>query len=128
MKKIKTKMKGLAITFFIITISTIFIVPSTAIARQDLMPAPRLYAKYPTTLVWKWHHENPYRWNVYISIDDGITFFLIEDYWHYGYSRSFAPDGGSSYMYIVGVDIYGNEVTRHSNIVRPDDAKIKNAE
>ena len=40
----------------------------------------------------------------------------------YGDARQFAPDGGGELHYIVGVDADGNEITQHSNAVRPDDA------
>ena len=48
---------------------------------------------------------------------------MPEGYWMYGADRKFAPDGGGELMYIVGVDKNGVEITMHSNVVRPDDAK-----
>ena len=90
---------------------------------QHPMCAPVLAPKYPDLLVWKWpHRRDPYKWNVFISLDKGKTFFMPSDYWMYGNARQFAPDGGSEPAYIVGVDKNGKEVTKHSNIVIPDDA------
>ena len=39
-----------------------------------------------------------------------------------GEGREFAPDGGSEFHFIVGVDADGNEISERSNTVRPDDA------
>jgi hypothetical protein len=92
-------------------------------ARQHrLLPAPVLRAAYPTLLQWDWNLANPYKWNVWTSLDGGVSYFLTEDYWHYGDSRQFAPDGGSELYFIVGVDAGGKEITHRSNAVRPDDA------
>jgi len=99
-------------------------VPPQHSCEKAHMYALVLSPKYPDLLVWKWNHPDPYRWNVYISLDGGKTYFLIEDYWAYGNKRQFAPDGGSEWMYIVGVDQSGKEVTKHSNAVRPDDAPV----
>ncbi len=85
--------------------------------------APKLSPEYPTLLTWKWHHEDPYRWNVYSLLYGGTTEVLVDDYWARGSARQFAPDGGSAPMFIVGVDQYGHEITGRSNIVRPDDAR-----
>ena len=57
-----------------------------------------------------------------MSMDGGNSYFLVEDYWGYGDARQFAPDGGGELYYIVGIDDSGREITKHSNIVRPDDA------
>ena len=121
-KYTRTLQIGLLFIIPILLISCIG--PSTAEARTKIMHAPLLAPKYPDLLVWKWHYKNPYRWNVWISLDNGKSFFFIDDYWGYGSARQFAPDGGSELMYIVGVDQQGKEVTLHSNIVRPDDAPI----
>ena len=59
---------------------------------------------------------------MWTSLDGGVSYFLTEDYWHYGDSRQFAPDGGSEFYLIVGVDATGKEITHRSNTVRPDDA------
>ncbi|HEY9175021.1 MAG TPA: hypothetical protein VI136_22255 [Verrucomicrobiae bacterium] len=92
-------------------------------ARQNrLLPAPVLRAAYPTLLQWDWNLANPYKWNIWTSLDGGVSYFLTEDYWHYGDSRQFAPDGGSEFYLIVGVDATGKEITHRSNAVRPDDA------
>ena len=40
----------------------------------------------------------------------------------YGDARQFAPDGGSEFYFIVGVDAAGVEITERSNWIRPDDA------
>ena len=58
-----------------------------------------------------------------MSMNGGATYILIEDYWMYGDARQFAPDGGGELYYAVGVDKDGNEITQHSNIVRPDDGQ-----
>ncbi len=89
---------------------------------NGLLPAPVLVAQYPTLLVWSWTLANPYKWNVWTSLNGGVSYFLTEDYWHYGDSRQFAPDGGSEFYFIVGVDATGKEITHRSNAVRPDDA------
>jgi hypothetical protein len=92
-------------------------------ARQHkLLPAPVLAPQYPSLLVWDWNLANPYKWNVWLTLDGGATYFMPEDYWMYGAARQFAPDGGSELYFIVGVDQAGKEVTHRSNIVRPDDA------
>lgn len=89
---------------------------------NGLLPAPVLRAQYLTLLVWDWSLANPHKWNVWTSLDGGVSYFLTEDYWHYGDSRQFAPDGGSEFYLIVGVDVTGKEITHRSNAVRPDDA------
>ena len=81
-----------------------------------------LRAAFPDLLQWDWLLPNPYKWNVWMSMDGGNTYILIEDYWGYGDARQFAPDGGGELYYIVGIDDTGREITKHSNIVRPDDA------
>jgi hypothetical protein len=86
--------------------------------------APILSAMYPSSIVWKWHRPDPYRWNVYQSLDNGATYFFTEDNWAWGNARRFAPDGGSELMFVVGVDRSGKEITGHSNAVRPDDAPV----
>ena len=57
-----------------------------------------------------------------MSLDEGGTWTLLEDYWTGGDGREFAPDGGSELYLIVGVDANGREITQRSNSVRPDDA------
>ncbi len=102
-----------------------FFVPVTVFGSTDThikMHAPKLSPEYPTMLTWKWHHENPYRWNVYSLLYGGTTEVLVDDYWAWGSARQFGPDGGSAPMFIVGVDQFGTEITGRSNIVRPDDA------
>jgi hypothetical protein len=91
-------------------------------ALPTLLPAPVLRAVYPDLLQWDWDLSNPYKWNVWMSLNGGTSWMLIEDYWMYGDARQFAPDGGSELYYIVGIDASGNEITKHSNAVRPDDA------
>jgi hypothetical protein len=90
--------------------------------KHHLLPAPVLRAAYPTLLRWDWDLPNPYKWNFWLSWDDGVSWNHVEDYWKYGDAREFAPDGGSELYYIVGVDASGREITQHSNFVRPDDA------
>jgi len=92
--------------------------------RHRLQPAPVLRAAYPDLLQWDWDLPNPYKWNVWMSMDGGNSYFLVEDYWGYGDARQFAPDGGGELYYIVGIDVTGREITKHSNIVRPDDAPV----
>ena len=89
-----------------------------------LLPAPVLRAAYPDLLQWDWDLPNPYKWNVWMSLDGGASWMLVEDYWTYGDGRQFAPDGGSELYYIVGVDEFGREITEHSNVIRPDDALV----
>ena len=96
-----------------------------AVQRREghLLPAPVLRPKYPSKLVWNWDRLNPYKWNVWQSLDGGATFFLVDGYWMYGDARQFAPDGGGELHFIVGVDANGKEITQHSNAVRPDDGQ-----
>ena len=95
-------------------------------ARQKL-PAPVLRTQYPSLLAWDWNLANPFKWNVWQSLDGGASYILIEDYWAYGAARQFSPDGGSELHFIVGVDASGKEITHRSNAVRPDDATAPNA-
>ena len=92
--------------------------------RHRLLPAPVLRAAYPDLLRWDWDLPNPYKWNVWMSMDGGNSYFLVDDYWVYGDARQFAPDGGGELYYIVGIDETGREITKHSNLVRPDDAPV----
>ena len=92
--------------------------------RHRLLPAPVLRPVYPSLLQWDWALANPFRWNVWQSLDNGVTWTLIADYWADGSARQFAPDGGSERYFIVGVNELGRELTEHSNIVRPDDAPL----
>ena len=87
-----------------------------------LLPAPVLRAAYPDLLQWDWDLLDPFKWNVWMSLDGGVSWMLVDDYWTYGADRQFAPDGGSELYYIVGVDEFGNEITEHSNLICPDDA------
>ena len=98
--------------------------PAKSYRHHDLhhLHAPTLSPAYPSLLTWKWNYPNPYQWYIYISLDNGRTFQHISDYWAYGNARQFAPDGGSEYMFIVGVDSSGKEITKRSAVVRPDDA------
>ena len=89
-----------------------------------LLPAPVLRPEYPDKLAWNWSLPNPYKWNVWMSLDGGTSWMLVDDYWTYGDGRRFAPDGGFELYYIVGVDASGNEITEHSNLARPDDAPV----
>jgi hypothetical protein len=89
-----------------------------------LLPAPVLRAAYPDLLQWDWDLPNPYKWNVWMSLDNGASWMLVEDYWTYGDARQFTPDGGSELYYLVGVDEFGNEITEHSNLICPDDAPV----
>jgi hypothetical protein len=90
--------------------------------QHKLLPAPVLVAQYPTQVVWTWDYANPYRWNAYLSLNNGVTWQF--DDWKTGDARMYAPDGGSSLILIVGVDESGNEITERSNAVRPDDAPL----
>ncbi|MEI8292146.1 MAG: hypothetical protein WCH99_21965, partial [Verrucomicrobiota bacterium] len=91
-------------------------------AQAPLLPAPVLRPAYPDLLQWDWDCPNPYQWNVYVSLDGGVTFFMPEGYWVSGEGREFAPDGGSELYFIFGVDADGRVITQHSNPVCPDDA------
>jgi len=91
-------------------------------AHFTLLPGPVLTGLWDPLLTWTWDGPDPYKWNVWLSWDGGVSWMMPEDYWHYGASRQFAPDGGSELYFIVGVDEFGREITEHSNIVRPDDA------
>ena len=88
---------------------------------NGLLPAPVLRAAYPDLLQWDWDSPNPYQWNVYVSLDGGVTFFMPGEYWVDGEGREFAPDGGSEIYFVVGVDANGREITQRSNPVCPDD-------
>lgn len=90
----------------------------------QLLPAPVLRAQYPDKLAWDWDLPNPYKWNVWLSSNGGDSWLLVDDYWTYGNGRLFAPDGGGELYYIVGVDVFGREITEHSNLIRPDDAPL----
>jgi hypothetical protein len=92
--------------------------------KHRLQPAPVLRPAFPDLLQWDWDLPNPYKWNVWMSMDGGNSYILIEDYWMYGDARQFAPDGGGELYYIVGIDETGREITAHSNIVRPDDGPL----
>jgi hypothetical protein len=85
-----------------------------------VLPAPVLVAQYPTMAVWTWNYTNPFRWNAYLSLNNGAT-YQFDDF-VYGDARQYSPDGGSSLLLIVGVDATGKEITHRSNAVRPDDA------
>ena len=87
-----------------------------------MLTAPVLRAAYPDLLRWDWDLPNPHKWNVWTSLNGGASWFLTEDYWMYGDARQFAPDGGSEFYFIVGVDAAGVEITERSNWIRPDDA------
>ena len=89
-----------------------------------LLPPPVLRAVYPSKLAWTWDLPNPYKWNVWQSLDGGVSYFLVDGYWMYGADRLFAPDGGGEFHYIVGVNTDGKEITQHSNAIRPDDAPM----
>ena len=89
---------------------------------NHLLPAPVLRPKYPDLIVWDWDLQNPYKWKFWMSLNGGVSYIFISDYWMYGDARQFAPDGGSELFYVVGMDRDGKEITQHSNVVRPDDA------
>ncbi len=89
--------------------------------KGHLLPPPVLRAAWPDLLQWDWDLPNPYKWNVWLSLDGGATYFLPTGYWMYGDARQFAPDGEELH-YIVGVDADGKEITQHSNAVHPSDA------
>ena len=82
--------------------------------------SPLLRPQYPSLAVWEWPYPDPARWNAYLSLDGGHTFQF--DDWVAGNARQYAPDSGTNIMFIVGVNEAGNEITGHSNAVRPDDA------
>lgn len=86
---------------------------------QGLLPAPVLVAGPASVAIWQWRYANPVRWNAYLSLDGGVNW--IFDDWAGGNERQYAPDGGTHPMFIVGVDANGKEITKRSNIVRPDD-------
>jgi hypothetical protein len=88
----------------------------------SLLPAPVLRSEYPDKLAWDWNLANPYKWNVWQSLDGGVTYILSDGYWMYGDARQFAPDAPGELHFIVGVDASGNEITERSNAVRPDEA------
>jgi len=88
-----------------------------------LLPAPVLVPQIPSLAVWAWNYADPPRWYAYKSLDGGATF--VVDAWEVGSARQYAPDGGQRYMFIVGADANGNEITARSNAVKPDDAASK---
>ena len=90
-------------------------------AQPGLLPAPVLVARPGTLLAWDWTLANPYRWNIWTSLDGVASWTLAADYWTAGDGREFAPDGGSEWYFLVGVNEAGVEITERSNAVRPDD-------
>lgn len=80
-----------------------------------------LRAVNPDLLAWDWERTNPFRWQVWLSLDGGATFILPDGYWLPGDGRQFAPDGEELHL-IVGVDAAGREITGRSNAVQPSDA------
>jgi hypothetical protein len=90
--------------------------------KRHLLPPPLLRTAYPDLLVWDWDLPNPYKWNVWQSLNGGVSYFLAAGYWMYGDARQFAPDGGGERHFIVGVNESGDEITQRSNVVVPDDA------
>lgn len=94
--------------------------------RPHLLPAPVLVPQYPSLAVWEWNYPNPAFWYAYhqvIGLHNNEFFFDEETL---GTSRQYAPDGGQHYMFIVGVDENGNEITERSNAIRPEDAVAPN--
>ena len=86
---------------------------------QGLLPAPVLVAQHPSLATWQWRYTNPARWNAYNSLDGGVT-WQFDDFTA-GSDRQYSPDGGTHFMFIVGVDANGKEITKRSNAIRPDD-------
>jgi len=84
------------------------------------LPIPEVRPQYPSLAVWTWEHDDPVRWNTYRSLDGGQTY--ISDSWVGGSVRQYAPADGTLFMFIVGVDVNGFEITRRSVPIRPDDA------
>ncbi|MGH7992918.1 MAG: hypothetical protein ACREDQ_05340, partial [Limisphaerales bacterium] len=62
---------------------------------------------------------NPASWKIYVNFD-GVNFQSTRSV--AGSVFQFTPDICGALTYVVGVDSGGNEITAHSNIVRPDDA------
>ena len=87
--------------------------------RRRARRGPLLSAQSPGLIVWQWSSVNPVRWNVYTSFD-GTNYSLVGSV--AGNVFQYIPESGSAWTYIVGVDGNGNEITAHSNAVRPDDA------
>ena len=89
-----------------------------------VMAAPVLTADGATSeLSWEWADADPYRWQIWQSIEGG-EYFLAEEYWVTGAERSFTPDGGSESYIVVGVDEAGVEITGRSNAVVPDECIV----
>jgi hypothetical protein len=85
---------------------------------------PVLSPLYPGMLSWNWPYPDPFKWNVWMSADGGVSWTLVQDYWAWGNARSFSPDGSWQRYFVVGVNEAGVEVTGRSNEVRPDDAPV----
>ena len=100
-----------------LTVATLTLIPLRTFAA--MLPYPKLVAIPDTKMIWEWEYANPYKWNAYVSTDNKKTWYF--DDWKFGDSRSYAPDGGSSYMRIAGFDQNGKRITKFSNAVRPDD-------
>jgi hypothetical protein len=85
-----------------------------------LLPAPVLVAAFPDLAVWTWDYPDPAYWYAYHqhAVGDPFTY----DDRGAGTDRQYAPDGGQYWMFIVGVDANGKEITERSNAVRPEDA------
>jgi hypothetical protein len=86
---------------------------------QNLLPAPVIFPVYPSLVRWEWNYTNPARWNAYISLDGGVSY--IFNGFVNGSGRQYAPDG-NEFIFIVGVDADGKEITHRSNSIRPEDA------
>ena len=91
-------------------------------SRQNhLLPAPVLTAAYPDLAVWTWDYPDPAYWYAYHQHAAGEPFTYDDR--GAGTDRQYAPDGGQYWMFIVGVDANGKEITERSNAVRPEDAQ-----
>jgi len=71
----------------------------------------------PDQIVWSWSGVDPVHWNIYAS-DDGAAFTLATTI--AGGLRRFFPDSGAQWLYVVGVDGAGTEITPHSIALRPN--------
>ena len=87
--------------------------------RQRARRGPLLAALLPNQIVWRWSNLNPAKWNVYIS-GDRMNYQLAGSV--AGNVFQYLPQEASAWTYIVGVDGSGNEITAHSNVVRPSEA------
>jgi len=61
-----------------------------AASKDRLLPRPFLRAVYPTSCLGLGFSES-LKWNVWLSVNGGESYILVDGYWMYGDGRLFAP-------------------------------------